>query len=279
MDSLNTVVQTVLSTPELLGLILTPLPFDDLLKLSLVSKFWHATILSTPATQRTLLLLPSKAFISNPSRLNRVSYSYCYSPLNSYLIWTFPLYDPHSPYRQYGCLVPSRSEFGPYTKFPFKSESRSWREMLVLESPREGMVKTLRIQEMVKFRSPGWQRGRLGGLEWTWSRNEDWKWVRNRNVVFEDGLRCGDVWNMVRGREDDEIGGDRTFSLFCRWRSEEKDTVVGMSAQIQADACYERTWKAWLEALCGGDRQKRRTRTWREWFRVLVGGENTTYIA
>lgn len=144
--------------------------------------------------------------------------------------------------------------------------------MLILESPKEMMVKTLAIQEMVKFRSSGWQRGRLGGWEWTWSRNEDWKWVRDRTVVFPDGLRCGDVWDLVRGVREDEIGGDRTFSLFCRWKSEEKDTVVGMSAQIQADAWYGRTWKAWLQSLCGANRQKRKKQTWSDWFRVLVGG-------
>ncbi|KAJ7301748.1 hypothetical protein DFH08DRAFT_667471, partial [Mycena albidolilacea] len=119
----------VISTPELLELILSCLPMRDLLVTApLVSKTWQALTL-TPALQRTLFFRPDLS--SEPAQ-------------NPLLLMLFPPFFAAEKPRRWSWPDAEAIQSMPCAKAPevFKRREASWRRMLVIQPPAPKMIVT-----------------------------------------------------------------------------------------------------------------------------------------
>lgn len=160
-----------------------------------------------------------------------------------------------------------RLELGPKTDFPFLKESRSWRNMLVLHGGAGVQIKELSVREKVDVRS-------------YWRSNECWigRWVRDRVLIFEDGMRCGDFWDLGKRVDDHELGGvmgdaGRIVRLVCRPKVERevRHRVVGLVLDIKPDKWERVSWGAWFWCLFASKMDWKRS-TWEQCLWVLIGG-------
>ncbi|KAK7013249.1 putative f-box domain protein [Favolaschia claudopus] len=136
----STTQNTVISSPELLELILSHLPMRDLLCIApLVSKAWQATT-TTPYLQRILFFKPDPS--ADPSTLIQ-------NPLLAEIFSPFftPLENP------YACHWPGRTASiweMPWLKNldAFRRAGASWRRMLVTQPP----VRTSALKHVTRYR-------------------------------------------------------------------------------------------------------------------------------
>ncbi|KAJ6505376.1 hypothetical protein C8R45DRAFT_894667 [Mycena sanguinolenta] len=148
----------VITTPELLELILAQLPMRILLVTApLVSKTWQAITL-TPTVQRALFLLPDPS--SEPVQ-------------NPLLAELFPPFFPTESEGQSQRCTPETISALPWAKAPdaFKRAEASWRRMLVTQPPAQTMAITEtrstrggRSQRHAVFKDPALSMGVLYDL-------------------------------------------------------------------------------------------------------------------
>ncbi|KAJ7304870.1 hypothetical protein DFH08DRAFT_671386, partial [Mycena albidolilacea] len=119
----------VISTPELLELILSRLPMRNLLvTVPLVSKTWQA-LTRTPALQRTLFFRPDLSF--EPA-------------INPLLVMLFPPFFSGEKMRRWSWPDAEAIQSMPWAKAPevFKRREASWRRLLVIQPPAPEMIVT-----------------------------------------------------------------------------------------------------------------------------------------
>ncbi|KAJ7096570.1 hypothetical protein B0H15DRAFT_1019610 [Mycena belliarum] len=180
MSLSTTARDTVMSTPELLELLLAQLPMRDLLlRAPLVCKMWFATT-RAPALQRALFFAPApdtpSAFESTPAPVR--------NPLLAELFP--PFFAPPPPNRMSWADVRANNRmFWPDARAimampvaralaPFARRDASWRRMLVAQPP----PRTLRVTERCNGRTEIFdRRAELRGLE----------------------LRMGELYDLVLG--------------------------------------------------------------------------------
>lgn len=113
-----------------------------------------------------------------------------------------------------------------------------------------------------------------------WRSSDNWmgRWVRDRVLVFEGGIRCGNFWDIGKGISDYEMEGvlgegSRTIRLVCRPKieGEVRGRVVGLALDIKPDRWEKVSWGAWFWCLLGS-KMDWRQRTWGEGLWVLLGG-------
>jgi hypothetical protein len=128
---LSTAHNTVISTPELLELILSHLPMRDLLMTApLVNKTWQSITL-TPSVQRALFFEPDPSSEHTQNPLLVEVFSIFFKKPQGQNRWYWPDYEAINSL--------------PWSKTPeaFKRPEASWRRMLVAQPP----VRTMRITE------------------------------------------------------------------------------------------------------------------------------------
>ncbi|KAJ7606939.1 hypothetical protein DFH06DRAFT_1382193 [Mycena polygramma] len=163
--------EEVLSTPELLELILWHLPMRTLLIAApLVSKTWQAVTLS-PILQQALFFQPDPAFASHPIQ-------------NPLLVELFPPFFTPIPQGVKHWLWPSTKALRamPWAKAPhaFRRAEASWRRMLVRQPP----VQTMQLTDRCHARAT----------------NERWALMTNLE------LRMGMLYDMTVPFIDHESG-------------------------------------------------------------------------
>ncbi|KAJ7622212.1 hypothetical protein FB45DRAFT_927247 [Roridomyces roridus] len=162
LPTMSTTRDTVISTPELLALILARLPMRDVLvSAPLVSKAWHAVIL-LPIVQRALFFQPEPA--SDDA-----------TPIpNPLLAELFPPFFTESGENRWSWPGHSKAIMSmPWAKAPdaFKCEDASWRRMLLSQPPANKIL-------VVKVR-----HGQIGDSQ-------------QRAVTHGKDLRMGELYDL-----------------------------------------------------------------------------------
>ncbi|KAJ7692869.1 hypothetical protein B0H17DRAFT_1060892 [Mycena rosella] len=158
---MSTARDTVVSTPELLALILAQLPMRDLLLTApLISKTWHEVTLS-PTVQRALFFQP------DPSPSAPIT--------NPLLMEVFPpFFAPEGTNRWAWPGTASSIASMPWAKAPeaFKRADASWRRMLLVQPPAQKMI----VVETC--------HGQMGDSE-------------SRTVLHDGPLRMGQLYDLA----------------------------------------------------------------------------------
>ncbi|PVH83423.1 hypothetical protein DL98DRAFT_569857 [Cadophora sp. DSE1049] len=214
-----TSTEIVLTTPELLIIILTHLPFSDLLiSCTAVSKTWHTTILSTPSLLRILHMHSTQP--QTPTGLHPFLKEKDSFPL--YL--QFPRHERQHPglagsfHDPFLYRSPEATEETPLERFNY--EKASWRRMLVLTG--QPLITRARVKESIEV-----GRGRMAGV-----------YERKSIMLFSEGFRLGDLWKLCEKRWCRRMQPLQAVVKLQWMRGGKKRSVV-FHSQIVDDTAYE----------------------------------------